>query len=146
VVLAALFVTPSALITWRLTNPPIDWKPYTEQSLASARSAGKPVMVEFTAAWCGNCVALETSVFHDKRTVQAIKQHGVTPLRADLTRKDAPGWALLRAISPVGAIPLTAIYAPANDQPRQLSGIYSTDDLVTALTSAAESQRADARR
>jgi thiol:disulfide interchange protein DsbD len=134
---ALLFVAPTFAMTWRLTNPPIDWQPYSEASLAQARQSGKPVMVEFTAAWCGNCLALEATVFHDERTVKTIKQHDVVTLRADLSKSDAPGWKLLRQISAVGAIPLTAVYAPGRDEPLQLSGIYTTDQLVTTLTEAA---------
>jgi len=135
-VIAIIFIAPSLLFTWRLTHPPIDWKPYSEAALASARESGKPVMVEFTAAWCGNCVALETSVFHEKRLVETIKQLGVTTLRADLTRDDAPGWKLLGSISAIKAVPLTAVYG-RDDEPKKLSGIYSTDELVTALREAA---------
>jgi thiol:disulfide interchange protein DsbD len=144
-VIAILFVAPSLLFTWRLTHPPIDWKPYSEQALASARQSGKPVMVEFTAAWCGNCVALETSVFHERRLVEAIKQLQVTTLRADLTREDAPGWKLLGTISPIKAVPLTAVYGAQGDEPKKLSGIYSTDDLVTALREAASRKLSSAR-
>lgn len=144
-VIALLFVAPSLAVTLRLTNPPIDWKPYSAESLTAARQSGKPVMVEFTAAWCGNCVALETSVFHDERLVDAIKQLDVTPLRADLTKEDAPGWKLLGEISPVKAIPLTAVYGANANDPKKLSGIYSTDEIVGALKDAASNKVSSAQ-
>ena len=132
-IIALLFVAPSFAFAWRITHPPIDWRPYSQSALADARKTGRPVVVEFTADWCGNCVTVEATVFHDRATVSAFKEHRVIALRADLSRKDAPGWELLRKISPVGAIPLTAIYAPSADEPKQLSGIYSTTDLVGAI-------------
>jgi thiol:disulfide interchange protein DsbD len=131
--IALLFVAPSLAMTLRITNPPIDWQPYTEQALAEAGKSNRPVLVEFTAAWCGNCLALEATVFHDERTVQALKEMKVVTLRADVTKPDAPGWKLLRQISPIGAIPLTAIYHPGAVEPVQLSGIYTVEDLLSAL-------------
>ena len=28
------------------------WQPYSEKALAQARAEGKPVFIDFTAAWC----------------------------------------------------------------------------------------------
>jgi thiol:disulfide interchange protein len=137
IAIAILFVTPSFAVAWRLSNPPIDWKPYSVAALAEARRGATPVIVEFTADWCGNCLALETTVFHDKKTVATFKRQGVVTLRADLSKTDAAGWDLLRKISPVGAIPLTAIYAPGAAEPKQLSGLYSTSDLINAIEASA---------
>jgi thiol:disulfide interchange protein DsbD len=133
VVVALLFVVPSLLWVWRVTHPPIDWKPYSVAALDEARKTGRPVMVEFTAAWCGNCIALETTVFHDPETVKALKEKDVLTLRADLTQDTAPGWPLLKQVSRVGAIPLTAIYLPGANEPVTLGGLYSTPDLVGVL-------------
>jgi thiol:disulfide interchange protein len=132
-VLALLFVVPSFLWVWRVTHPPIDWKPYSVAALEQARKTGRPVMVEFTAAWCGNCIALETTVFHNPEAVRAIKEENVQTLRADLTQESAPGWPLLKEVSRVGAIPLTAIYLPGAKEPVTLRGLYSTPDLVQVL-------------
>ncbi len=136
VALAALLVAPSLAFTLRQTNPPIDWHPYTAQAVDAARKQNRIVMVEFTADWCANCLTLEATTFHDARTVQAIRHHQVLTFRADLTDQSAPGWSTLRRISPIAAIPLTAIYAPNQSEPIQLTGIYSARELVSALQSA----------
>ncbi|HEX8520985.1 MAG TPA: cytochrome c biogenesis protein CcdA [Tepidisphaeraceae bacterium] len=132
-VLALILLVPSMAFTIRQTNPPIDWRPYSAAAFDEARKAGKTVMLEFTADWCANCLTLEATTFHDKRTVRAIKEHQVVTFRADLTRQDAPGWSTLRQITPIAAIPLTAIYAPSLEQPVQLTGIYSAQELIDVL-------------
>ena len=137
--LVALVLSGGMLwFTLKLTSSSelIAWEPYNVATFDSAISANKLVMLEFTANWCANCKELESRVFTDPRTAAAIREFGVTPIRADLTHEDAPGWERLRQISKSGGIPLTVIYSPALDQPIQLSSVYTTDNLVTALKSA----------
>lgn len=132
VVATILIVAPSLWATLRLSYVPIPWEPYTPARLAAARSANRPVVIDFTATWCGNCQALEATVFVNPAIVKTIRQQNVLALRADVTASNAPGWSLLRQLNPVGAIPLTVIYLPERGA-RQLAGIYSAGDLLDVL-------------
>jgi len=130
---ALLLVAPAFAVTLKLANPPIQWTYYDDAALERARSAGKPVLVKFTADWCANCQTIELTVFGDEQTVKWLRQHGVTAIKADLTKQTAPGWTLLRKLNPVGAIPVTAVWMPGQTEPRILAGIYSSDELKAAL-------------
>jgi len=115
----------------------LEWKPFSQQAFADARASGKPVLVEFTANWCANCLALEGSVFHDPRTAAAVEKKDVILLRADLTSTDAPGWDMVNQLNPGGGIPLTAIYGHSNDaEPIKLTSLYTTQNLLDALQRA----------
>lgn len=130
---AALIIAPALAVTLRLTYTPIAWVKYSPDAFQQALQSGRPVLIKFTADWCGNCQAIEATVFVDDRTVQTIRQMQLIPIKADLTSSDAAGWPLLRRLHPVGAIPFTIIYLPNRTEPRTLTGIYSTDDLLEAL-------------
>jgi len=135
---ASVVIAASLLITLRFIGG-LEWKDYSEQSFAEARSTGKPVLVEFTANWCPNCLSIEASVFRDPRTAEALHRYGVILIRADLTSEDAAGWPKVNELNPGGGIPLTAIYAPGADQPDKLTSLYTTQNLVDALSRAAGS-------
>lgn len=120
----------------KLTGTLIDWEPYSQSRLESALAERRVVMVEFTANWCANCKELESRVFTDERAAKVIDELEVVTIRADLTSRTADGWEMLQTINPSGGIPLTVIYSPTLDQPIQLSSIYTTENLISALKEA----------
>lgn len=136
--IAIAIIAPSVWAVRRLTIRPYEWQPYTDQALARARAEGKPILIDFTATWCGNCHWVEASVLHNPRIIRAVHDHDVVMIKADVTDDTAPGRPLLAQLAPAGAIPLTAVYAPHSNDPELLKGIYSVDDLVGTLSKTNE--------
>ncbi len=119
----------------RLTEQgPIKWIYYTPQRLASAQSAGKVVVMEFTAEWCLNCKALEESVLRQERVASLLNSEGVAPIKVDLTGNNLEGNAMLRNVDRL-TIPLLVIFAP--DGREVFKGdFYTIDQVVNAVEAA----------
>ncbi len=110
------------------------WQPYSDETFKSLRDAGQPVLVKFTANWCGSCQYIEGTVFRDAKVWDALKQHHVTALKVDFSDdSEAAGKQLLVSINPSGGIPVTAIYGAGKGPPIVLSSVYSSGELLTAL-------------
>jgi thiol:disulfide interchange protein DsbD len=143
VLIALTMVATGFFAARRLTIRPYTWQPYSPSALAQARSTNRVVLVEFTASWCTTCHTLEAFVLNDHKTVEAVDHYNVQMMRADVSAEDAPGWALLRGDLHHEGVPLTAVYVPGIDQPIQLSGLYTTDDLRRVIADASQRKTAE---
>jgi thiol:disulfide interchange protein len=136
VAIALALIIPSLVTARKLTYHPHDWVPFSEEAVARARASGKPVLIEFTADWCGNCHWVEAWALNDRGAVATLKEHQVVMIKADVTDGDEPAIPLLGELNPAGAIPLTAIYPPGKPDPVLLTGIYKAEDLRRAVQEA----------
>jgi len=64
------------------------WQPWTRAAQQTQVAAGKPVFVDFTAAWCVTCQANKRLVLNRDAVREAFAQRGVTLLRGDWTNRD----------------------------------------------------------
>lgn len=109
------------------------WTPFTTEAFDTARRDHQPILVKFTANWCGSCQYIEGTVFTDPAVWNTLHQKNVVTLKADFTTDNPEAQKLLLALNPTGGIPLTAIYRPAADHPVLLSSVYTTRTLLDLL-------------
>lgn len=110
--IGAALVAAAAFGAPMLTDKgPVNWVYYTPERFAQAIARGDVVALEFTAEWCLNCKALESTVLHRKDIAALLNSEGVTAMKIDLTGDNPPGRAKLRELDWVG-IPLLAVFGP----------------------------------
>ncbi len=87
--LVGVVIATFLLGSWALSGPGVNWKPYSDQLLAEAKQAQKPVIIDFYATWCTPCRALEEITFHQPDVVKKADQNFVM-VKVDLTQKGNP--------------------------------------------------------
>ena len=102
-----------------------------------------PFLLEFTAAWCLNCHALEQAVLHNPRVVTLLNAANVVPIKVDITGNNVPGSKKLLEAGR-RTIPFLVVYAPDGKEVFS-SDAYTVEQLVRALTEAGADLKSSAR-
>ncbi len=102
------------------------WQDYTPQRVAQLVGAGRPVFVDFTAAWCVTCQVNKRLVLNTDAVQQAFVQGNVALVRADWTRRDPVIGAALAALGRDG-VPVYVLYRP-DKAPLLLSELLSKQE------------------
>ena len=105
-----------------------------ENRLASAKAAGKPVILDYYADWCTDCVRMEKSTFADPRVRQELRNRFVL-LQADVTDpKNADGKAIKSRFGVYGP-PAMLFFAADGEERRDLRayGFRNSEEFLALL-------------
>jgi thiol:disulfide interchange protein len=130
VVFATQTPDPSTLV--RNTNSGDGtWEAWSSERVNALRAEGRPVFVNFTAAWCISCKANEVTVFQTEEVRQAFASLKVATLKGDWTQQDDTIAAELESHGRAG-VPLYLYYAPGSKGPPTALPSVLTKGIVLA--------------
>ena len=111
-------------------------EPWSPDALAALRAAHRPVLVNFTAAWCVTCQVNERLAFSTGEVARALKRSGAVYLVGDWTRRDG---AIAQALGQQGRIgvPLYLVYGADGGEPKVLPQLLTPALVADALDQAA---------
>ncbi|MBN1688554.1 MAG: thioredoxin family protein [Candidatus Omnitrophica bacterium] len=109
------------------------WKPYSFEEVRQALREGKPVFIDFSAAWCLTCQFNQQTVLHRKDTESRFRSLGIVTFHADWTSRDPE---IAQAMVGYGrsGVPLYVLYSgDADEEPQILPEILTQEILFEAL-------------
>ena len=107
------------------------WQPFTPATVAAYTTSGRPVFVDFTAAWCVTCQVNKRTTLGRPGVHDAFARANVALLRADWTRRDPQITAALAALGRNG-VPVYVLYRPGRE-PLLLPEILTQQAVFDAL-------------
>ena len=123
-----LLVSGVAFAIPRNQGEGVQWTKYSVSALESAKSSGKPVVIDFYADWCLPCKELDHKTFSDAAVISETERF--VRLKADLTvPSDATTVALTKQYKIVGVPTILFLDAGGNEVSR-LVGFEPADEFL----------------
>ena len=113
-------------------------EPYSPARLEALRAEGRPVFVNYTAAWCVSCQVNDKVALSTPQVRSAFARHKVAYLKADWTKRDATIAAVLASHGRAG-VPLYLVYGSGGGDGVILPSILTPDIVVKAVEAADKS-------
>jgi thiol:disulfide interchange protein DsbD len=97
-------------------GPSVMWVSYNETIVEQAKVEGKPLIIDFYAAWCAPCRELDVTTFHDSEVVALSGQF--TMIKIDLTSEASQAYQALIDAYDIKGVP-TIIFIDAQGAERR---------------------------
>lgn len=109
------------------------WEPYSEARVNELRAAGRPVFVDFGAAWCLTCQVNERVALAAAPVLAKFQEKNVAMLKADWTSRDPAITAALTKLGRSG-VPTYVFYSKdPSASPRLLPEVLTPTLVIDAL-------------
>ena len=113
---------------------PITWTPFSDDALARARAAGRPVLIDVGADWCLPCREMERTTFRDPAVVRAAAAFAT--FKIDATASDDRVQAILERFN-VPGVPTYLLLDATGHERRRFIGIVAASELLGAMQEVA---------
>lgn len=113
----------------------LPWQTDVRAALKQAKASGKPMMIQFTAEWCGYCHKMKATTFADPAVVQQVNADFI-PVMLDADQHSE----LVEKLKLKG-LPATVVVDPSLRILKKLNGYQKTDKLQAELTSIVKARR-----
>jgi len=114
----------------------LEYEAYSPDRLASLQAEGRPVLVNYTAAWCVSCQVNDRVALSTQAVKDALVRDNAVYLKADWTKRDPAIAAELARFGRAG-VPLYLVYGAKGGEPAILPAILTEGLVVKALDKAA---------
>jgi thiol:disulfide interchange protein len=117
------------------SGPGLTSEVWSPEKVAELQAAGRPVLVDFTAAWCVTCQVNEKIALSGAKVAEAFKAQDAVYLKADWTNRDP---VIAKALADFGrvGVPLYVVYPKGGGQPVILPQLLTEGMVIEAIEKA----------
>ncbi|HUE29754.1 MAG TPA: cytochrome c biogenesis protein CcdA [Verrucomicrobiae bacterium] len=115
------------------TESPIAWVPFSDDALARASAAGRPVLIDFEAAWCLPCREMDRTTFRDPAVARAAADFVM--VKVDVTTEDERSSALTGRFG-VAGVPTLVLLGPDGRERGRFARLVGAAEMARAMEEA----------
>lgn len=117
------------------SGPGLTAEAWSPERVAALRAEGRPVLVDFTAAWCVTCQVNEKVALSGGKVAEAFNAQNAVYLKADWTNRDPLIAKALAEFGRVG-VPLYVVYPKGGGAPVVLPQLLTEGMVIEAIEKA----------
>jgi thiol:disulfide interchange protein DsbD len=117
------------------TGPGLAAEAWSPEKVKELQAAGRPILVDFTAAWCVTCQVNEKVALSGAKVAETFKARNAVYLKADWTNRDP---AIAKALADFGrvGVPLYVVYPKNGGAPVILPQLLTEGMVIEAMEKA----------
>lgn len=119
-------------VTWiEMPKGELPWFAKEPEAIASAKQAGSPMLIDFTADWCGACKKLARDTFMDPEVRSELDRFVL--LRVDATNDDDPAWVEAQHRYKVAGLPTVIVIDSAGVEKARFTDFTPAGEFFAAI-------------
>jgi thiol:disulfide interchange protein DsbD len=124
-------IKPERTLSWQAPSESPGVATLTEQVRKQAISEGRPLLVDFTAAWCAACKELEKLTFADERVQREAGRF--MAMKVDATDNEDPLVEATLKAHGISGLPVVILFNSAGDEAQRFNDFVKAEPFLKAL-------------
>jgi thioredoxin:protein disulfide reductase len=125
---AALFWTSCDMPKGSLT-----WEHSEAEASARAKAEKRPMLIDFTAEWCGACKEIAKETFSDPRVVEKAVSAKFVAIKVDATNDEDPQVDAVKGKYKVVGLPTVVIYDSSGNERKRFNEFVGPEPFLAAI-------------
>ena len=118
---------------WQMPKGSLTWEHSEELAVAKARSEKRPMLIDFTATWCGACQELAKDTFADPRVMEKAVAENFVAVKVDATNDDDPKVDAVKGKYKVEGLPTVVIYDSSGKERKRFNEFVGPEPFLAAI-------------
>jgi thiol:disulfide interchange protein DsbD len=123
----------NALVSWMMPKGSLTWEHSEEVAVAKAKAEKRPLLVDFTATWCGACQELSKHTFSDPKVMQKAAAANFVAVKVDASDPDDPQVEAVKDKYKVMGLPTVVILDSDGHERKRYTQFVEPEPFLAAI-------------
>ncbi|MFT3768026.1 MAG: cytochrome c biogenesis protein CcdA [Minicystis sp.] len=121
------------IVGWTMPKGSLAWEHSEEVAIAKAKAEKRPILIDFTATWCGACQELAKDTFADPRVQARAVEANFVAVKVDATNDEDPQVDKIKDKYKVKGLPTVVIYDSTGAERKRFTEFVGPEPFLKAI-------------